>query len=114
MGSIEQYWPLVCLVLWFSYKWWATKQVVRMIPELRKNGALFIDVRSVAEGTSGRAPGSINIPLPELSARMGELPKDSDIVLCCASGSRSDMAKLLLKTKGFDKFHKAGNRGNLC
>ena len=114
MNVIEQYWPLMALVVWFGYKWWAAQQVVRQLPTLRQNGAVFVDVRSVAEFASGHAPGSINIPLPELKARLGELPKDRDVVLCCASGSRSGMAKMMLKSSGFQKVHNAGTWGNLC
>ena len=114
MSFLEQYWPLLALALWFGYKWWAAKQVVRKLPELRQNGAVFVDVRSAAEFASGSAPGSINIPLPELGSRLAELPKDRDVVLCCASGSRSGMAKMMLKSKGFAKVHNAGTWGNLC
>jgi phage shock protein E len=114
MNMIEQYWPLMALVAWFGYKWWAAKQVVSQLPTLRQNGAVFVDVRSAAEFASGNAPGSINIPLPELKARLGELPKDRDVVLCCASGSRSGMAKMMLKSNGFQKVHNAGTWGNLC
>ena len=49
-----------------------------MLPELRQNGAVFIDVRSAAEFASVNVPGSINIPLPELGSRLVELPKDRD------------------------------------
>ena len=114
MDFFEQYWPLLALVLWFGYKWWSAKQVVRMLPELRQNGAVFVDVRSAAEFASGNAPGTINIPLPNLGSRLAELPKDRDVVLCCASGSRSGMAKMMLKTKGYKKVHNAGTWGNLC
>ena len=114
MSMIEQYWPILALALWFGYKWWAAKQVVRMLPELRQNGAVFVDVRSPAEFVSGNAPGSINIPLNELPSRLVELPKDRDVVVFCASGSRSSMAKMVLKTKGFQKVHNAGTWGNVC
>ena len=114
MSAIEQYWPLLALIVWFVYKWWAAKQVVSMLPELRQNGAVFVDVRSPAEFASGNAPGSINIPLNELPSRLVELPKDRDVVVFCASGSRSSMAKMVLKTKGFQKVHKAGTWGNVC
>ncbi len=110
----EQYWPLLALVAWFGYKWWAAKQVVRMLPELRQNGAIFVDVRSAGEFAMGNAPGSINIPLPELSSRLSELPMDRDLVLFCASGSRSGMAKMMLKSKGYKKVHNAGTWGNVC
>ena len=56
MSVIEQYWPLLALIVWFVYKWWAAKQVVSMLPELRQNGAVFVDVRSPAEFASGNAP----------------------------------------------------------
>ena len=81
MSMFEQYWPILALALWFGYKWWAAKQVVRMLPELRQNGAVFVDVRSQAEFASGNAPGSINIPLNELRSRLAELPKDRAVVV---------------------------------
>ena len=114
MIFIEQYWPIIALALWFGYKWWSAKQVVRMLPELRLKGAVFVDVRSTTEFASGNAPGSINIPLPELGSRLAELPKDRDVVLCCASGSRSGIAKMMLRAKGFAKVYNAGTWGNLC
>lgn len=114
MSFIEHYWPILALAFWFGYKWWSAKQVVRMLPDLRQNGAVFIDVRSAAEFASGNAPGSINIPLNELISRLSELPKDSDVVVFCASGSRSGMAKMMLKAKGFHKVHNAGTWGNVC
>ncbi len=114
MRVFEQYWPILALALWFGYKWWAAKQVVRRLPELRQNGAVFVDVRSQAEFASGNALGSINIPLNELPSRLAELPKDRDVVVFCASGSRSGMAKMMLKTKGFQKVHNAGTWGNEC
>ena len=114
MSMIEQYWPILALALWFGYKWWAAKQVVRMLPELRQNGAVFVDVRSQAEFASGNAPGSIKIALKELPSRLAELPKDRDVVVFCASGSRSGMAKMMLKAKGFKQVHNAGTWGNVC
>ena len=114
MSMIEQYWPLIALVAWFGYKWWSAKQVVRMLPELRQKGAVFVDVRSQAEFASGNAPGSINIPLNELPSRLAALPKDRAVVVFCASGSRSGMAKMMLKAKGFKQVHNAGTWGNVC
>lgn len=104
----EKYWPFVALVLWFAYKWWNSKRVVAMLPELKKSGATFVDVRSAGEFAHGNAPGTINIPLQELGSRLGEIPKSVPVVLCCASGTRSGMAKLLLKTKGYKEVHNIG------
>ena len=104
----EQYWPFVLLALWFGYKWWNSRRVRAMLPELKKNGALLIDVRSPAEFASGNAPGTLNIPLPDLGSRLSEIPKTSPVVLCCASGTRSGMAKLLLKKNGYPKVYNIG------
>ena len=56
--ALQQYWPFLALALWFGYKWWNARRVVAMLPELRANGALFVDVRSAAEFAAGNAPGT--------------------------------------------------------
>ena len=104
----KQYWPFMALALWFSYKWWNSKRVIAMLPELKRSGAVMVDVRSPEEFSSGSAPGTINIPLPELGRRLSEIPKTSPVVLCCASGTRSGMAKLLLKKNGYSQVHNIG------
>lgn len=112
-GFIRSYWPFIVLGLWFAYKWWNSKRVLAMLPELRKNGATIVDVRSAAEFAAGSAPGTINIPLQELGSRLGEIPKSSPVVVCCASGSRSGMARLMLKMKGYPKVHNIGSWSKL-
>lgn len=113
VNALEQYWPFLALALWFGYKWWNSRRVVAMLPELRKNGALFVDVRSAAEYASGNAPGTVNIPLPELGNRLREIPKTAPVVLCCASGTRSAMASLVLKKNGYQKVYNVGTWGKL-
>lgn len=108
MDFLSQYWPFIVLILWFLYKWWNSKKVVAMLPELKKNGATLVDVRSPGEFANGNAPGTINIPLQELGSRLNEIPKSSPVVLCCASGTRSGMAKLILKKNGYPKVHNIG------
>jgi rhodanese-related sulfurtransferase len=108
LNLFQKYWPFMALGLWFAYKWWNSKRVIAMLPELRKSGATFIDVRSAGEFASGNAPGTINIPLQELGSRLSEIPKSLPVVLCCASGTRSGMAKLLLKKNGYPQVHNIG------
>lgn len=108
LDIFEKYWPFMALVLWFSYKWWNSRRVVAMLPELKKNGAIFVDVRSAGEFASGNAPGTINIPLQELGSRLGEIPRSAPVVLCCASGTRSGMAKIRLKMKGYREVYNIG------
>lgn len=112
-GIVQQYWPLMALALWFGYKWWNARRVMAMLPELVKNGAVMVDVRSAAEFASGNAPGSVNIPLGELGSRVEEIPTSAPVVLCCASGTRSGMAKLMLKKKGYEKVFNIGKWSNL-
>jgi phage shock protein E len=104
----EQYWPMLALVAWFGYKWWNSKRVLAMLPDLKKEGAMLVDVRSVAEFSSANAPGTVNIPLQELGSRLAEIPKSAPVVLCCASGTRSGMAKMMLKKNGYPRVYNIG------
>lgn len=113
LDLFEKYWPFMALGLWFVYKSWNSKRVIALLPELKKNGATFVDVRSAGEFANGNAPGTINIPLPELGSRLGEIPRSSPVVLCCASGTRSGMAKLLLRKNGYLKVHNIGTWSKL-
>jgi phage shock protein E len=112
-GFVQQYWPLVLLVLWFGYKWWNARRVKALLPELMKNGAVLVDVRSAAEFAGGNAPGSVNIPLGELGSRLKEIPASAPVVLCCASGTRSGMAKMMLKKNGYKQVFNIGKWRNL-
>ncbi|MBN2507318.1 MAG: FAD-dependent oxidoreductase [Verrucomicrobia bacterium] len=62
---------------------------------------LLLDVRSDEERQEGALPNSMHIPLPQLRARVGELPKDRDLVVYCQSGQRSYFASRFLQQKGF-------------
>lgn len=109
---VQQYWPFMALALWFGYKWWNARRVMGMLPELKKNGATLVDVRSAAEFASGSAPGTINIPLQELGRRLGEIPRTAPVVLCCASGTRSGMAKMMLRKNGYKEVFNIGTWSN--
>jgi phage shock protein E len=111
---LKEYWPFLLLILWFTYKWWRAKQVKTQLPALKSEGATLVDVRSVGEFSHANAPGTLNIPLPELGSRLNEIPKDKPVVVCCASGSRSGMAKLLLLKNGYRNVHNIGNWSNLA
>jgi phage shock protein E len=62
----------------------------------------IIDVRTSGEYQEGHAPGSRNIPLDQLEARLPELDRSRPVLLCCATGSRSGMATRWLRTLGYD------------
>lgn len=112
-GNFQQYWPLGALVAWFGYKWWSAQKVKAMLPRLKQQGAILVDVRSAAEFAGGNAPGSVNIPLGELGNRLKEIPTSAPVVLCCASGTRSGMAKMMLKKNGYHNVFNIGKWSNL-
>ena len=113
LDLFQNYWPFMALALWFAYKGWNSKRVAAMLPELKRDGATFVDVRSAGEFASGNAPGTINIPLQELGSRLREIPKSSPVVLCCASGTRSGMAKLVRRKNGYLNVHNIGTWSKL-
>ena len=79
---------------------------------LAQAGARLVDVRTPSEFAAGHLPGAINLPLGELSRRLGELgAKDSIIVLYCRSGARSGSAARSLKAAGFSAVHNLGGMG---
>ena len=112
MDFLNNYWPLLALALWFGYKWLNARRVVALLPALKQQGATLLDVRSAAEFAQASAPGTVNIPLQELAARLEEIPRNAPVVVGCASGTRSGMAKMLLKKKGFAPVHNIGGWSN--
>lgn len=77
--------------------------------ELVKGGARLVDVRTAAEYSSGHIDGALNVPLQELASRLNKLgAKDQPVVLYCASGSRSAMARSMLKRHGFTQVFNLG------
>jgi rhodanese-related sulfurtransferase len=105
---LQQYWPLIALAAWFGFKWWRSRRVVALLPDLKARGATLVDVRTPAEFASGSAPGTVNIPLQELGYRLSEIPRDKPVVVGCASGMRSGMARGLLGRHGFREVHNIG------
>ncbi len=69
---------------------------------------LVLDVRTPEEFRGGHIAGAINIPLDDLRERMGELPRDRQIVAYCQVGQRGYMATRLLLQKGFDVVNLSG------
>ena len=62
---------------------------------------VLLDVRRADERAKGFIPGSIHIPLDELRARLGELPRDREIIAFCHTGQRSYFASRVLAQNGF-------------
>lgn len=82
--------------------------------ELVKQGAIILDVRTKGEFESGHIKGSVNIPVDTLSNNIKKFKdKNKTIITCCASGSRSAMAKSVLKSNGFLQVYNGGSWNTL-
>ncbi|MBN3859466.1 CoA-disulfide reductase [Neisseriaceae bacterium PsAf] len=72
------------------------------LEECQKKGAILLDVRGPEEIEKiGAFPEAINIPLPELRERVGELDKDKYIITACQIGIRGYFAYRFLTLNGF-------------
>lgn len=78
--------------------------------ELVQAGAKLVDVRSAAEFASGHIPGAVNVPVGEIGSKLKSLgAKDQPVVVYCASGTRSAMARSVLKGQGFAQVFNLGS-----
>ncbi len=67
-------------------------------------GAVLLDVTPHARAERSLIEGRTHIPLSELAARMGELPRDRDIVVYCLGGGASPRAGARLRAAGYRAF----------
>lgn len=81
--------------------------------ERLKSGARVIDVRSPGEFSSGHLDLAINIPLDEIETELPKRVNDKNQVLLlhCASGMRSGMAKSKLQGLGYTNAFNLGSYG---
>ncbi len=65
----------------------------------------LLDVRTPAEFATGGIPGAIHIPLAELRQRIGEIPRDRQVVLYCKVGHIAYNAARVLQAVGITDCH---------
>jgi len=104
---------LVILAAWIAYKWWDRDRFHRALDmarisvgELHEHLSatappIVIDVRSSTAQSLElrRIPGALHVPLKEVRAHAGKLPRDRDIILYCTcpnEASAAEAAKLLM------------------
>lgn len=76
---------------------------------IQQPGVVTLDVRMPDELEIAALPGTVNIPLPELPARFGELDPAAPIAVLCHHGVRSEHASRFLEHNGFtDVSHLTG------
>ncbi len=94
------------VLLWVAF--WVFRRMRQVSPaqahQWVEGGAMLLDVRTEKEFATGHLGGATNVPLPVLRrelASLGDL--NGAIVVYCASGVRSSIAKSMLKRLGFTK-----------
>lgn len=108
---------LVLLMCYIAYKWWQRWRFYRVLNMARisvdelyrhmKSGAapVVLDVRSAtAQGLQlQRIPGALHVPVAQVGAHSGKLPRDRDIILYCTCPNEASAAQAarLLMSHGF-------------
>ena len=71
---------------------------------INRGKTTVVDVRSAEEFAAGHLRDAKNIPLADLSTRIGELEKSKtrSVIIVCQSGARADKAVRQLAAAGFN------------
>lgn len=82
--------------------------------ELVKDGAVLVDVRTLAEYKSGHLDEAVNLPVETIADTIGNeiSDKDTKIVLYCRSGNRSATAGQTLIDMGYKNVYDMGGMSN--
>jgi phage shock protein E len=86
-------------------------------PAALPENALLIDVRSPVEFAGGSIHGAINIPVNQIELIRAHKPKiefNRPIVVFCASGMRSGLAKRQLQSLGYEQVLNGGGISTLA
>lgn len=78
---------------------------------------LIVDVRESEEYVRSHIDGAINIPPVELLGELKQLvdtPKDTEIILYCRTGSRSNVAMRILQARGFTNLANGINEAHVA
>ena len=90
----------------------STISTEELLPRLEPPDAvLLLDVREPDEFAEWRIPGAVNIPLGELTDRVGDIPHDREVVTVCAAGTRAARAVERLAEAGIEAVVLAGGMG---
>ncbi len=75
---------------------------------------LVLDVRTASEVRQGTIPGAIQISLDELRSRLGEFPKDKEVLAFCQVGLRGYLACRILSQSGIACRNLSGGYKTYC
>ncbi|MEO6701227.1 MAG: rhodanese-like domain-containing protein [Jatrophihabitantaceae bacterium] len=86
----------------------AEEVTVTQAIELVAGEAILLDVREQHEWDAGHAPQAQHLAMSELSGRVDELPKDTQIVCVCHLGGRSAAVSAALNRAGWQALNLTG------
>ena len=66
-----------------------------------RSEVFLVDVRTPEEYSLGTIDGAVNIPLDDLRGRLGEIDRESDVIVFCAVGLRGYLAQRILLGRGY-------------
>ena len=69
----------------------------------RGEEVVLIDVREAYEWDAGHIASAQHIPMSQMQKRIGEIPRDAEVVVICRSGSRSAHVQHHLQQLGYEK-----------
>lgn len=96
-------------------KMFRTNQVAKnKIRKMDKKNLFLVDVRQPDEFRGGNVKESVNIPLGEITKRIGEFKNKENIVVFCRSGNRSAQAAAILKQNGISNVTNGGTWQNVA
>ncbi len=75
---------------------------------LNRENAVVVDIRSSDEFSEGHILNASNIPYSEFEIRTAELEKlrDRPIIICCKTGTATNVAIASLKKMGFENLYR--------
>lgn len=79
----------------------SVRQLADWLADTSREQPLVLDVREPWEIEKASMPGITAIPMREIPARAGELPRDREIVAVCHHGGRSMQVAMFLEQQGF-------------
>lgn len=80
---------------------------------LSSSNVFLVDVRTPQEFASGSVKNAVNIPLDQIINKISMLKNQTNIVVFCRSGNRSNMAKNILKQNGITNVTNGGSLQNV-
>ena len=69
--------------------------------EIDARAPFVLDVRRASEFAAGNIPGALNIAHTRLLGKLGEVPRDRELLVHCQAGLRSARACALLERHGY-------------